>query len=102
MRTIRTGGWILSLPLHARLSFDKSPIVDTAFRIFIPMTCRRLDSDKYFTTDFNTAIYPEVRMNWVQNTTTMIDALLRHHPELCPAIRGVTNTFQPRIVVTVR
>ena len=94
-------GWIFSLRPHAHLSFDKSPKVDTAFRIFIPMASRRLDSDKYFTTDCYAAIYPKVGMNWGQNTT-MIDAVLRHHPELCPAMRGVTNAFQQRILATVR
>jgi hypothetical protein len=38
-------------------------------------------------------------MDWVQNTT-MIDVLLRHYPELRPAMRGVTNAFQPWLAVT--
>ena len=72
---------------------------DTAFRIFILMASRRLNSDRYFTSDFTTEMYTRVGMNWVQNTT-MIDVLLRHYPELRSAMRGVTNAFQPWEAVT--
>lgn len=72
---------------------------DTAFRIFILMASRRLNSDRYFTSDFTTEMYTRVGMNWVQNTT-MIDVLLRHYPQLRPAMRGVTNAFQPWGAVT--
>jgi heme peroxidase len=72
---------------------------DTAFRIFLLMASRRLNSDRYFTSDFTTEMYTQVGMNWVQNTT-MIDVLLRHYPELRPAMRGVTNAFQPWGAVT--
>jgi len=74
---------------------------DTAFRIFILMASRRLNSDRYFTSDFTMEMYTPVGMNWVQNTT-MIDVLLRHYPELRPAMRGVTNAFQPWETVTSR
>jgi hypothetical protein len=72
---------------------------DTAFRVFILMASRRLNSDRYFTTDFNTEMYTRVGMNWVQNTT-MVDVLLRHYPELRAAMRGITNAFQPWMKVT--
>jgi len=74
---------------------------DTAFRIFILMASRRLNSDRYFTADFTTEMYTQVGMNWVQNTT-MMDVLLRHYPELRPSMRGVTNAFQPWAKVTGR
>jgi hypothetical protein len=72
---------------------------DTAFRVFILMASRRLNSDRYFTADFNTEMYTRVGMDWVQNTT-MVDVLLRHYPELRVAMRGITNAFQPWTVVT--
>jgi hypothetical protein len=72
---------------------------DTAFRIFILMASRRLNSDRYLTADFTTEMYTQVGMNWVQNTT-MMDVLLRHYPELRPSMRGVTNAFQPWAAVT--
>ena len=67
---------------------------DTAFRIFILMASRRLNSDRYFTEDFTPEIYTQTGMDWVQQTS-MTDVLLRHYPQLRPALRGVANAFQP-------
>ena len=67
---------------------------DTAFRIFILMASRRLNSDRYFTEDFTPEIYTQTGMNWVQQTS-MTDVVLRHYPQLRPSLRGVTNAFQP-------
>lgn len=67
---------------------------DTAFRIFILMASRRLNSDRYFTEDFTPEIYTQIGMDWVQQTS-MVDIVLRHYPQLRPALRGVANAFQP-------
>jgi Animal haem peroxidase len=67
---------------------------DTAFRIFIVMASRRLNSDRYFTQDFTPEIYTQIGMDWVQQTS-MTDILLRHYPQLRPVLRGVANAFQP-------
>lgn len=67
---------------------------DTAFRIFILMASRRLNSDRFFTRDFTPRVYTPLGLDWIQRTT-MTDVLRRHHPELGPALRGVDNAFQP-------
>jgi hypothetical protein len=67
---------------------------DTAFRIFIVMASRRLNSDRYFTQDFTPEIYTQLGVDWVQQTS-MTDVLLRHYPQLRPVLRGVDNAFQP-------
>lgn len=67
---------------------------DTAFRIFILMASRRLNSDRFFTKDFTPEVYTQLGIDWVQNNT-MMDVLLRHYPELRPSMRGVPNAFQP-------
>jgi hypothetical protein len=67
---------------------------DTAFRIFLLMASRRLNSDRYFTKDFTPEIYTPLGMAWVEETS-MIDVVLRHYPQLRPALRGVSNAFQP-------
>ena len=67
---------------------------DTAFRIFILMASRRLNSDRYFTKDFTPEIYTQTGMNWVQQTS-MIDVVLRHYPQLRSSLRGAANAFQP-------
>lgn len=67
---------------------------DTAFRVFILMASRRLKSDRFFTTDFNADVYTKVGFDWVNNTS-MKDVILRHYPELEPALEGVDRVFAP-------
>jgi hypothetical protein len=74
---------------------------DTAFRIFILMASRRLNSDRFFTTDFTPEVYTPTGMAWLEGTS-MIDIILRHYPQLRPALRGVQNGFQPWSRVSVR
>src|SRR5947207_2855756 len=72
---------------------------DTAFRIFILMASRRLKSDRFFTTDFRPEVYTETGIRWVTHTK-MKDVLLRHYPELEPALEGLPNAFLPWNKVT--
>ena len=71
---------------------------DTAFRIFVLMASRRLNSDRFFTTDFTPTVYTPEGMQWIDQTT-MIDVLLRHCPELVGQLRSVDNAFAiwPRV-----
>ncbi len=65
---------------------------DTAFRIFVLMASRRLNSDRFFTDYYTPEVYSQAGMDWIADTT-MADVLLRHHPELRPALTGVDNAF---------
>jgi hypothetical protein len=67
---------------------------DTAFRIFVLMASRRLNSDRFLTTDYNERVYTKTGIEWV-NDTDMSAVLLRHYPALAPALRGVENAFWP-------
>jgi hypothetical protein len=67
---------------------------DTAFRVFILMASRRLKSDRFFTDDFRPEVYTQTGIDWV-NKTKMKDVILRHYPELEPALRGMPNAFLP-------
>jgi hypothetical protein len=67
---------------------------DTAFRIFILMASRRLNSDRFFTKDFRPEIYSPAGLQWVRDND-MRTVLLRHFPELRPALRGLDNAFTP-------
>ena len=67
---------------------------DTAFRIFILMAGRRLTTDRFFTTDYNTKIYKQVGMNWIRDND-MSSVLRRHYPDLAPSLEGVKNAFAP-------
>jgi hypothetical protein len=71
---------------------------DTAFRVFILMASRRLKSDRFFTDDFRPEIYTEFGLDWIRNNA-MKSVLLRHFPELGPALEGVNNSFSPWNVV---
>lgn len=67
---------------------------DTAFRIFILMASRRLKSDRFFTDDYRAEVYTDFGLDWVQNNG-MKSVLLRHVPQLGPALEGVNNAFAP-------
>jgi Animal haem peroxidase len=67
---------------------------DTAFRIFILMASRRLKSDRFFTRDYRPEVYTQAGLDWVEDNS-MRSVLLRHHPELEPALRRVANPFAP-------
>ncbi|MDP9248752.1 MAG: heme peroxidase [Candidatus Dormibacteraeota bacterium] len=67
---------------------------DTAFRIFILMASRRLNSDRFFTTDFTPEVYTPAGLKWVDDNG-FASVLLRHFPGLRPALRNVRNPFAP-------
>jgi hypothetical protein len=67
---------------------------DTAFRIFILMASRRLNSDRFFTKDYGPQVYTQAGIDWI-DASAMTDVLLRHMPELRPALRGIDNAFKP-------
>jgi hypothetical protein len=67
---------------------------DTAFRLFILMASRRLKSDRFFTRDYRPEVYTQTGLDWVERNS-MRTVLLRHSPELEPALRGVENPFAP-------
>ncbi len=65
---------------------------DTAFRIFILMASRRLNSDRFFTTSFTDEVYTPEGMKYLQDNT-MVTVLLRHCPELAPVLKDIPNAF---------
>jgi Animal haem peroxidase/Catalase len=67
---------------------------DTAFRIFILMASRRIQSDRFLTVDFRPEIYSPVGMDWVQEND-MTSVILRHCPDVAALLpRGLT-AFAP-------
>ncbi len=67
---------------------------DTAFRIFVLMASRRLNSDRFFTVDYTPEVYTKAGMKWIDDNT-MSTVLLRHYPQLEPALSQVKNAFAP-------
>jgi hypothetical protein len=67
---------------------------DTAFRIFVLMASRRLKSDRFFTTDYSREVYTQVGLDWIDENN-MSSILIRHFPQLAPALHGLGNAFVP-------
>jgi Animal haem peroxidase len=67
---------------------------DTAFRVFALMASRRLKSDRFYTYDYRPEVYTAEGMQWIDETS-MSTVLLRHYPELGPALDGISNAFFP-------
>jgi hypothetical protein len=67
---------------------------DTAFRIFILMASRRLNSDRFMAHDYNPAVYTRPGLNWIAGNS-MKSVLLRHHPDLRATIGSQSNAFLP-------
>ncbi|QCX75497.1 Catalase-related peroxidase [Streptomyces sp. YIM 121038] len=72
---------------------------DTAFRVFILMATRRLQSDRFLTVDFRPEIYTPLGIDWVQKGG-MKSVLLRHCPELAALLPRTATAFAPWRQVT--
>jgi len=76
-------------PLPAGFGFS-----DTAFRIFILMASRRLQSDRFLTVDFRPEIYSPLGMDWIANNS-MRTVIQHHFPELATLMPRDANAFAP-------
>ncbi|MFI5979062.1 peroxidase family protein [Streptomyces sp. NPDC051452] len=74
---------------------------DTAFRIFVLMASRRLNSDRFLTTAYTPQVYTRTGLDWIENNS-MTSVLLRHFPGLRASLRSVDNAFAPWSAVGVR
>ena len=67
---------------------------DTAFRIFILMASRRLQSDRFLTVDFRPEVYSPFGIDWIANNN-MTSIILRHCPELASVLPRNASAFAP-------
>ncbi|MFD6289617.1 peroxidase family protein [Streptomyces sp. NPDC060205] len=67
---------------------------DTAFRIFILMATRRLQSDRFLTVDYRPEIYTPLGIDWVEKGG-MDSVILRHCPELAALLPRDASAFAP-------
>lgn len=84
----------LMVGLYAEDLPDGFGFSETAFRVFILMASRRLKSDRFFTKDYRAEIYTQFGLDWIDQTN-FSKLLLRHYPDLVPALKGVENPFAP-------
>ncbi len=92
------GGDIEKVDLMIGLFAEKRPegfgFSDTAFRIFILMASRRLNSDRFFTSDYDPRVYTTAGVAWIDDAT-MSTVLRRHCPDLAHRLNAKANAFQP-------
>jgi Animal haem peroxidase/Catalase len=67
---------------------------DTAFRIFLLMASRRLQSDRFLTVDFRPEIYSQFGLDWIASNG-MTSVILRHCPDLAGLLPRTTSAFAP-------
>lgn len=67
---------------------------DTAFRVFILMASRRLQSDRFLTVDFRPEIYTPLGLDWIERNG-MKSVILRHCPELAAFLPRTAGAFAP-------
>ncbi|PKV83249.1 peroxidase family protein [Streptomyces sp. TLI_146] len=67
---------------------------DTAFRVFILMASRRLQSDRFLTVDFRPEVYTPLGMDWIERNG-MTSVILRHCPELAGVLPRGASAFAP-------
>jgi hypothetical protein len=67
---------------------------ETAFRIFLLMASRRLQSDRFFTTDYNQKVYTRIGLEWIEDVS-MSKVIMRHLPQLVPMLKNSSNAFAP-------
>ncbi|GGP76244.1 peroxidase family protein [Streptomyces melanogenes] len=67
---------------------------DTAFRVFILMASRRLQSDRFLTVDFRPEVYTPLGMDWIERNG-MTSVILRHCPELAGILPRGASAFAP-------
>jgi Animal haem peroxidase len=84
----------LTVGMYAERRPDGFAFSDTAFRIFLLMASRRLNSDRFFTTDFTPAVYTKAGLDWIADNT-MGSVLLRHYPQLRHTLGSNPNAFTP-------
>jgi hypothetical protein len=80
--------------LFAETPPDGFGFSDTAFRIFILMASRRLQSDRFLTVDFRPELYSPFGMDWIANNG-MTSVILRHCPDLAAVLPRDASAFAP-------
>ena len=80
--------------LHAEPPPEGFGFSDTAFRVFILMASRRLQSDRFLTVDYRPEIYSPFGLDWIDKNG-MTSVILRHCPELAAVLPRTASAFAP-------
>ncbi|KAF5457224.1 hypothetical protein F2P56_021340 [Juglans regia] len=83
----------LLVGLMAEKKIKGFAISETAFVIFLLMATRRLEADRFFTSNFNEETYTKKGLEWVNTTESLKDVIERHYPELIKKWMNSTSAF---------
>ncbi|XP_022773705.1 alpha-dioxygenase 1 isoform X2 [Durio zibethinus] len=83
----------LQVGLMAEKKIKGFAISETAFIIFLLMATRRLEADRFFTSNFNEETYTKEGFEWVKTTESLRDVLDRHYPEITKKWMNSTSAF---------
>ncbi|KAL5723629.1 hypothetical protein ACHQM5_007005 [Ranunculus cassubicifolius] len=72
----------LLVGLMAEKKITGFAISETAFFIFLVMATRRLEADRFFTSNYNEETYTKKGLEWVDTTESLRDVLERHYPKM--------------------
>ncbi|MCE0481659.1 Alpha-dioxygenase 1 [Datura stramonium] len=68
-------------------------ISETAFFIFLLMASRRLEADRFFTSNYDEKTYTKKGLEWVNTTESLKNVLDRHYPEMSEKWMNSNSAF---------
>ncbi|XP_052195219.1 alpha-dioxygenase PIOX [Diospyros lotus] len=83
----------LLVGLMAEKKIKGFAISETAFVIFLLMASRRLEADRFLTSDFREETYTKKGLQWVNTTESLKDVIDRHYPEMTAKWMNSTSAF---------
>ncbi|TYI66029.1 hypothetical protein E1A91_D09G196700v1 [Gossypium mustelinum] len=83
----------LLVGLQAEKKIKRFAISETAFFIFLLIASRRLEADRFFTTNFNPKTYTEKGLERVNKTEPLKDVIDRHFPDMTAKWMRCSSAF---------
>ncbi|XP_024990292.1 alpha-dioxygenase 2 isoform X2 [Cynara cardunculus var. scolymus] len=83
----------LLVGMHAEKKIKGFAISETAFFIFVLIASRRLEADRFFTTNFNSQTYTKEGLQWINKIESLKDVIDRHFPEMSKTWMRCSSAF---------
>ncbi|KAK9070605.1 hypothetical protein SSX86_011007 [Deinandra increscens subsp. villosa] len=83
----------LLVGIHAERKIKGFAICETAFFIFVLVASRRLEADRFFTTNYNSETYTKKGLEWINRIESLKDVIDRHYPEMTKTWMRCTSAF---------
>ncbi|KAL8234669.1 hypothetical protein R6Q59_020769 [Mikania micrantha] len=83
----------LLVGIHAEKKIKGFAICETAFFIFVLIASRRLEADRFFTSNFNSQTYTKKGLEWINKIESLKDIIDRHFPEMTKTWMRCSSAF---------